>query len=161
MPPKKYQDRGVWVYTGTSNRLKEIREEAKKRGLQPSKYLMAAEESFRKSDPPRAAGPELQHLRQENHRLETEMKGKDLLLAQQEAELRKLRGSAFLQPAWNADIDSDLLQAIRAGPIHDHKLLDLLGATDPEAMRAISRQLQILEATGFITKTTRGWSWKK
>jgi len=122
---------------------------------------MAAEESFRQSEAPRATGPELQHLRQENHRLETEMKGKDLLLAQQEAELRKLRGSAFLQPAWNADIDSDLLQAIRAGPIHDHKLLDLLGATDQEAMRAVSRQLQILEATGFITKTTRGWSWKK
>ena len=41
------------------------------------------------------------------------------------------------------------------------RLLNLLGAADPEAMRAISRQLQILEATGFIYKTTRGWSWKK
>jgi len=36
-----------------------------------------------------------------------------------------------------------------------------MGATDQDSMRAISRQLQILEAAGFIAKTARGWSWKK
>ena len=93
--------------------------------------------------------------------MEVELKGKDLLISQQDTELRKLRGAAFLQPVWNADIDSDLLQALRAGPIHDHRLLDLLGATDPEAIRAISRQLQIMEAGGFISRTARGWCGKK
>jgi hypothetical protein len=161
MPPKKYQDRGIWIYTGTEGRLKLIREEAKKRGIRPSKYLMAAEEGFRRLDQCPSTGPELEHLRQENRKLENDLKGKDLLLLQQETELRKLRGSAFLQPTWDADIDSDLLKAIRAGPVHDHRLLDLLGATDQDSMRAVSRQLQILEAAGFIANTAKGWCWKK
>ena len=139
---------------------KRIKEEAKKRGCTSSKYiLLMLEEANLPARP--SAEPELQALRQENHRLETELKGKDLLLASQEAELRKLRGAAFLQPSWDADIDSDLLRALQAGPIHDHKLLDTLGAGTPEAMRAISRQLQILETSGLIIKTPKGWCWRK
>jgi hypothetical protein len=103
----------------------------------------------------------LQHLREENYRLASDIRGKDLIIAQQEAELHKLRGAAFLQPSWNADIDSDLLKVLKTGPIHDHRLLATLGANDTESARAISRQLQILEASGFISKTSRGWCWKK
>jgi hypothetical protein len=39
--------------------------------------------------------------------------------------------------------------------------LAALGANDTESARAISRQLQILEASGFISRTSRGWCWKK
>jgi len=83
-------------------------------------------------------------------------------MAQQEAELRKLRGSAFLQQSWDADIDSDLLRILRDGPIHDHRLLAALGIEpqDTEAVRAVSKQLQILEAMGFISRTTQGWKWR-
>jgi hypothetical protein len=59
--------------------------------------------------------------------MEVELKGKDLLISisQQDAELRKLRGAAFLQPVCNADIDSDLRQALRAGPDGSSHLLGL------------------------------------
>jgi hypothetical protein len=139
---------------------RQIQEEAERRKCTASKYILTLfEESRRPASP--SAGPEIEHLRQENRKMEVDLKGKDLLLSKQEAELRKLRGSAFLHSSWDADIDSDLLKALKAGPIHDHKLLDHLGATDQDAMRAISRQLQILETAGFIARTARGWCWKK
>jgi hypothetical protein len=80
-------------------------------------------------------GPDLQHLREENYRFANDLRGKDLIIAQQEAELRKLRGAAFLQPSWNADIDSGLLKILKTGPIHDHRLLAALGANDTESAR--------------------------
>lgn len=42
-----------------------------------------------------------------------------------------------MRPTWNADIDADLIQVLRAGSVHDHRLLDLLGATDPESIKEV------------------------
>jgi hypothetical protein len=137
-----------------------IKEAATARGCTASKYLLSLFEEA--SRPPRPSnGPELEQLRTELNGLQTTLEAKDLLLRQRDAELRALRGAAFARPSWGAHIDPDLLKALRAGPIHDHRLLDLLGADTPEAMRAISRQLQILESEGLISRGTHGWSWKK
>ena len=161
MPAKKYQDRGFWLYTGTDGQLSRIKDEAQKRGLQPSKFIMAAvDEYITTSSRPRTS-PEIQTLQEENNHLRKVLGDKELLLIQKDAELQELKGAAFLQDSWDADIDVDLLQALKSGPIHDHRLLDLLGATNPEAVQAISKQLQILETTGFIRRTSRGWQWQK
>lgn len=135
----------------------QIRDDAKKKGCTVSKYIVSVLDEAKKPRPP-PVGPELEAMRKELRRLEAELTGKDLMLQQQEAELRKLRGMAFMTPTGSADIDSDLLKVLKAGPIHDHKLLELLGADDPEAMRAVSRQLQILEALGVVSRTSKGWS---
>ena len=159
MPPQKRMGRVLEISLPSEDVKNKIKEEAKKRGCTASKYILSALDEANR--PTRlGTGPDLQ-LREENYRLANDLRGKDLIIAQQEAELRKLRGAAFLQPSWNADIDSDLLKILKTGPIHDHRLLAALGASDTESARAISRQLQILEASGFVSKTSRGWCWKK
>ena len=137
-----------------------IREAANEHGCTISKYLLSIFEEA--SQPPRPSqGPELERLRIELNGLQTTLEAKDLLLKQRDAELRALRGAEFVRPEWDAYIDPDLLKAVRAGPIHDHRLLDLLGASTADAMQAVSRQLQILESEGLISKGTHGWSWKR
>lgn len=160
MPKKERVGRIFELSLPSEEIKKQIQEEARKRKCPASKYILSLfQESIRPANP--QADPEIKHLRQENSQLRQVVGEKELLLAQKENELRKLRGAVFQQPTWNADIDSDLLKALRAGPVHDHRLLDILGATDQDSMKAISRQLQILEAGGFIANTARGWSWKK
>jgi hypothetical protein len=139
---------------------KKIFEAAQARGFSTtSKYIV----SLFQADclPPRpSSAPEISALREEISGLRTTLEAKDLLLKQRENELRQIQGAAFLAPSGYADIDSELLKVLRAGPIHDHKLLDRMGATDPNAMRAVSRQLQLLEKAGLIQKTSRGWCMK-
>ena len=65
-----------------------IKEEAKKRGCTASKYILSALDEANR--PTRlGTGQDLQHLREENYRLASDIRGKDLIIAQQEAELRK------------------------------------------------------------------------
>jgi hypothetical protein len=80
-----------------------------------------------------------------------------------QVKLAKLRNEAFLRPSGDVALDPELLQVLQAGPIHSHKLLDALRIDqgDAEAVRAITRQLEDLERTGFIARGARGWRWLK
>jgi hypothetical protein len=161
MAPSKYPGRRVEIHLPSEEEKKKLEAVAKARGVPVAKYILSILMAVDSQSRPRVDPEELQQLREENSRLKQVVGDKELLLSQKENELRKLRGGAFLQPSWDADIDSDLLKALRAGPIHDHRLLDLLGVTDQDAIQAVSKQLQILEASGFISRTSKGWSWKK
>jgi hypothetical protein len=124
MPSKKYQDRALWVCTGTEGRLKIIQEEAKQRGLQPSKYLMAAEEAYRTASTPwPGSGKDLRGLRDANRSLIADLHESKERIVQLDCELRKLRQPAILAPEGKGKIDPELLQLLRAGPIHDFKIL--------------------------------------
>ncbi len=163
MPPKSRMGKILEISLPTPEHKQKIKEAAKKRGCTVSKYISTVVDDAERQDRPRpVSGQDLQALREENRRITTELHGKDLIMAQQEAELRKLRGAAFLQPTWDADIDSDLLRILHDGPIHDHRLLAALGIEprDTEAVRAVSKQLQILETMRFISKTPHGWRWR-
>jgi hypothetical protein len=160
MPPKARMNKVLELSLPSEDLKKKITEAAKARGFATrSKYIVSLFESDCLPPKPSSA-PEMAALREELAGLRTTLEAKDLLLKQRENELRQIRGAAFLDPAGYADVDLELLKVLRAGPIHDHKLLDRMGATDPNAMRAVSRQLQLLEKAGLITKTSRGWSMK-
>jgi hypothetical protein len=100
-------------------------------------------------------------LREENRRLREEGRARDLLLERYESELRRSRDAAFLAPHGDAAFDPELLRTLRKGPIHEHRLLEALGIAENNstAIRAISRQLASLEASGFIAKGPNGWRW--
>jgi predicted RNase H-like nuclease (RuvC/YqgF family) len=160
MPVKECN--AMWVYAGSPERLRQIKEESKKRGVQASKYLMAAEEYFRTSQEPRpASGQDLNKLQEENRRLALELHESEHRIARLEGDLRKVRHEEILKPEGTGEIDPELLSIIRAGPIHDYRLLAALGVEPgSETSRGIAKQLQILEATGFIARTSQGWKWK-
>ncbi|MFZ3148714.1 MAG: hypothetical protein WA137_06700 [Methanothrix sp.] len=161
MAPSKYPGRRVEIRLPSEEEKKKLEEVAKAHGATVPKFILYAIDLASRPARPQSNPGELQTLREENSQLRRVVGDKELLLSQKESELQKLRGGPFLHKSWDTGIDADLLKALRAGPVHDHRLLDILGATDPEAIRAISRQLQILETSGFIARTTKGWSWKR
>jgi hypothetical protein len=159
MPPKARMSKVLEISLPSDDLKKKITEAAKSRGYSTrSKYIVSL---FEKDclPPKPSSGPEITALRDELSSLRTDLEAKELLLKQRENELRRIRGEAFLAPSGLAEIDAALIQAIRAGPIHPHRLLDQLGATEPAAMRAVSKQLQLLERAGAVRKTSQGWSW--
>jgi hypothetical protein len=157
----RYNGKRIEIRFPTEEEKEKLEAEAKAKGCTVAKYVLSILDESRQKPRPISRAGDFHALQQENHRLAQDLRAKDLLLSQQEAELRKLRGAAFLQPSGEAKIDPDLIHALQAGPIHDHRLLVALGAADSESISAISRQLQILEKMGAIQKTALGWSWKK
>jgi hypothetical protein len=165
MASPKYRPKILEIYAPTQEEAQQIREAAKAAGLTTSKFVLNAVEArihgVAMEQPQSSFAEESAQLREENRRLAEEARARDLLLSRYEAELRRIRDTAFLAPAGEAALDPQLLQILRKGPIHEHRLLDALqvSADDILAIRAVSRQLSILEATGFAAKGPNGWRW--
>lgn len=107
---------------------------------------------------------EISELRKETKELRDELKLKNIVLDKYEAELKRYRSEAFISDSYegvrkhNKEL-MDLLK--RGGTIDNYKILEALGIdpTDSELVKAISRQLEDLEAYGLVTSTPRGWRW--
>jgi len=164
MPAKDRMGKILELSLPSREHKQKIKDAAKKQGCTASKYILnVLEESERRDQPRPTIAKDLEALREENRRLATILHEKEHELAHQEAELRKLRGTAFLAPSGEAFLDPKLLSAIQHGPVHDQRLLDIL-QIDPKdigALRNVSRQLQILEIQGIISRTGQGWAWKR
>jgi len=158
MPTGIYKDRAAWIYFGSKDHLDEVREAAKTKDLALSAYVCAACEAF--SKPREVSSLDVNQLRDQLRKAESDLRAKDMLLAKQAEDLRRLQDTEFAKDSWDADINSELI-ALLQSPIHEHQIFSSLGAKDVAAMQAISRQLHILEKEGFATKNARGWQWKK
>lgn len=58
--------------------------------------------------------------------------------------------------------NKDLIDLLKKGGTFDsYKILEALGIdpNDSDLVKAISRQLEDMEAYGFIESTSRGWKW--
>jgi hypothetical protein len=148
-----------WCYCGSEERLRQIAEEAGKIGCGKSKYLMMTEEEFRMSRARQESSnpQDVQLLKEELAKLKKDLREADRLTAVQDELIQSLRNQLPIQ-----SFNAELIAAIQKGPIHDRKLMEALGIdlSNGEAIRAVSRQLEVLEANGMITKTARGWTWK-
>jgi DNA-directed RNA polymerase subunit F len=105
----------------------------------------------------------MKELREENHELREQLRIQSLLVNKFEQEVRQLRQVAFLDEQFEGErnIDSTIMAVLRRGPTHDYKLLEILDVDpkDADQVRAVYKQLEILELHGLITKDRRGWRW--
>ena len=164
MALKKYNERLIELYVGSSEQKKKIQDDARANGSTTSKYILSIINEAGQEKKPAAINPtEVQDLKEENSHLAEELRDSERRVASLEAELRRMRNKEHIEPHGRAAYDPKLLQALVDGPIHDHQLLDALGIDlqDYEAIRAVSAQLQSLEVTGLIKKISRGWVWQK
>jgi AmiR/NasT family two-component response regulator len=165
MASSKYRPKIIEIYASSEDEAKKIREAADSAGLTTSKFVLNSvlPHIYKKGDevPRYSLVEETSQLREEVRRLKEDSRARDILLERYEAELRKVRDNAFLSPSGEAALDPELLQILRKGPIHEHRLLDALKISNDngKAIRAISRQLSFLEASGFIAKGPNGWRW--
>jgi hypothetical protein len=162
MPQKARMGKILEISLPSEELRKRIKDAAKARGCTTSKYLVSLFEEAGSPARP-APGQDVQILREENRTLAGLLHETKRANEQLNAELRRIQSSEVLKPEGSGQIDEELLILLKAGPaMHDYRLLATLNIEPgSEAAQAAARQLQFLETTGFVSRTSRGWSWKK
>ena len=162
MAVQKYNEKIIQIYLPSADTKKKMIEEAKARKCTLSRYILSRLEEASSMDRPRpASGQDLHALQEENRRLASDLHESEHIISRLEADLRRARNKELLKPEGMVGIDPELLSIIRSGPIHDYRLLAAMGIEPgDESARGVARQLQILETTGFISRTPAGWRWK-
>jgi predicted RNase H-like nuclease (RuvC/YqgF family) len=163
MALQKYNKNIIQIYLPCAEDKEKIKKDAKAKKTTLSKYIVSRLEAASSQEMSRpSSGQDLNKLQEENRRLALELHESEHRIARLEGDLRKVRHEELLKPEGTGEIDPNLLSIIRAGPIHDYRLLAALGVEPgSETSRGVAKQLQILETTGFISRTSQGWRWNK
>ena len=107
---------------------------------------------------------EMETLKVENKALNDEMRQKEIVIERYEAELRRYRSEPFLQDDYKGvrPFSEELVKILKArGQVDGYRLLDLLGVkpNEAETIKAVSKQLEELEAYGLVKTDGKGWQW--
>jgi len=165
------KERTVYVYLPSEEFVEEWRRYAEASGKSLSKFVFEIVEDYiRKSEDKgfesrlelikklRSLEEEVKQLRNENRMLRK-------LVDNLEKELRRYRAQPFLEPHFEGirRFDRDLIELLRKGEtLSEEEILDRLGVdpSETEYVKAISKQLEILEEYGLVEFTGRGWRWR-
>jgi len=165
MPDKS---RYVYLYLPSAQdkaRWEKLAEEAK---IPLSKYVIEVFESAlaEESDfkPRGELVKEVGTLRSENKELRDDLKQKKIVLEKYENELKRYRSEAFVDDQFEGarKYNKEIIAILKHGvTVDSYKLLGELGIDpkDSDLVKAVSRQLEDLEAYGLIASTPRGWRW--
>jgi hypothetical protein len=107
---------------------------------------------------------ELESMKAENKALREDMRQKEIVLERYEAELRRYRAEPFQgeQFAGIRPYSRELVDILKArGSVGSYQILELLGIApgEAEAIKAVSRQLEVLEKFNLIKADGKGWQW--
>lgn len=166
------KDRAIYVYLPSLEMVEDWKSRADKAGVSISKFVVErVEDSIRREEGEesylsrlelirrlRKAEEELEKLRSENRLLKR-------LVENLDRELRRYRAQPFLEERFEGikSFDKELIALLRQGETYsDDEILGKLGIspTDTELIRAVNRQLEILESYGLIQFTGKGWKWR-
>jgi hypothetical protein len=123
--------------------------------------LLDENEEFK---PRREMVRELESLRSENKSLRNDLSQKTIVLDRYEAELKRYRAQPFQEEDYRGmrRYSKELVEVLKTrGQADSYKILEALGI-DPresELVKAVSRQLEELEAYGMIKTDGRSWQW--
>ncbi len=109
---------------------------------------------------------EISSITQENKELRDELRLKNVVIDRYEDELKRYRSAAFLDRDFEGvrKHHKELVDLLKKGGTFDsYRILEALGIkpTDTDLVKAVSSQLEDLEAYGMIEATSKGWKWKK
>lgn len=109
---------------------------------------------------------EISALGQENRELRDELRLKNVVIDRYEDELKRYRSAAFLEKGFEGvrKYHRELVDLLKRGGTYDsYRILEALGIkpTESDLFKAVSSQLEDLEAYGMIEATSKGWKWKK
>jgi hypothetical protein len=165
---KPDKSRYVYVYLPSADDKKRWDDLASEAGVPLSKFVIEivenalAEESDIK--PRSELVKQLGSLRDEIRKLQEELKLKTIVLEKYENELKRYRSAAFLEYDFEGarKYSKDLIKILKRGDLVDnYRLLEELGIDprDANLVKAVSTELESLEAYGLITSSPRGWRW--
>jgi hypothetical protein len=107
---------------------------------------------------------EMETLKAENKVLRDEMRQKEIVIERYEAELRRYRSEPFLHDDYKGvrPFSEELAKILKErGHVDGYQLLDLLGIkpNEAETIKAVSKQLEELEAYGLVKTNGKDWQW--
>ena len=163
------KERTVYVYLPSLEMVEDWKRRARKAGVSLSKFVIErVEDSIKREEGYlsrlelirrlKRAEEELNALRSENRLLKR-------LVENLDRELRRYRAQPFLEEHFEGvrAFDRELVDLLRQGGTYsEDEILARLGIspTDTELIKAVSRQLEILEGYGLVQFTRKGWKWQ-
>jgi len=122
---------------------------------------LAENEEF---SPRREMIKELEGLRKDNKVLREDLRQKEVVLERYEAELRRFRSEPFMNTNFKGmrPYSEELVKILKArGHVDSYRLLEELGIDPLESdlVKAVTTQLEELEAYKLITTDGRSWKW--
>jgi len=166
------KQRSIYVYLPSLEMVRDWKERAEKAGVSVSKFVFErVEDSIRRDEGEegylsrlelvkrlKSAEDELNNVRKEDRMLRK-------LVENLDNELRRYRAKPFLEEDFEGvrRFDRDLIELFRKGGSYTQEdiLAHLsLDPSDSDLVKAVSKQLAILEAYGLLEYKGRGWRWK-
>ena len=163
--------RSIYVYLPSEEMVEDWKDKAKKSSASISRFVIEhvtnslrqeeAEEGYK------SRAELLQQIREKDERigkLTRENEIVKLALERVENELERYRAEPFLEEDFKGirRYDRRLIELLKkGGTIDSDHLLRLLkiNARDTPLVKAVTKQLENLEAYGLVDKTLRGWKW--
>jgi len=166
------KQRVIYVYLPSLEMVEDWKRRAEKAGVSLSKFVIErVEDSIRREEGEegylsrlelikrlKRAEEELKQLRSENRLLRR-------LVENLDKELKRYRAKPFLDGSFVGvrQFDRDLIELLKSGrTLSDEEILSSLNIdpADTELVKAVSKQLEALEAYGLVEFTGKGWRWK-
>jgi len=170
---KTIKDRAIYVYLPSLKMVEDWKTKAEKAGVSISKFVFErVEDSIRREEGEEGylsrlelikrlkdSDEELKKLRDENRLLKK-------LVDNLDNELKRHRARPFLEEGFEGvrSFDKELIDLLRKGGSYkdDEILVHLnIDPSDAELVRAVSKQLEVLEGYGLVEYVGRGWRWKR
>jgi hypothetical protein len=165
MPDKS---RYVYLYLPSADEKARWDYLAKEAGMPLSKFVIEIVQSALADDaefkPRGELTKEIAELRKNVKELRDELKLKTIVMEKYETELKRYRSAAFLEDGYEGvrSHNKELINLLKkGGTLDSYKILEALGIDpkDSDLVKAISLQLEDMEAYGLIESTSRGWKW--
>jgi hypothetical protein len=163
------KNKAIYVYSKSPQMATEWKTLAKKAGLSISKFVVEhVENSIKSTDRNVTSRLELitenSKLKDELAAMEKRLHRQDSLIEKLEEDLRQSRASIFLQETDTGikDYERKLVDLLREPGNHSNEeILRRLGInqTEVDAIKAVSAQLENLQAYGAVRVTSKGWTW--
>ena len=167
---KTVKQRSIYVYLPSLETAQRWKETANEEGASISKFVIEhVENSLRQENEhiPRVELLEnVKRLDEENKDLRKQNRMLDKVVDNLESELRTFRLQPFLESNYEGvrSFEKDLVDLLRnRSSIRNDGILNALNVDpgDSDAIKAITKQLEHLEAYGLIKAIPGGWEWKK
>ena len=164
--------RAIYVYLPSIKQKGRWEEYSKKQGTSISKFVVEhVENSLRQEEDPgyKSRGDlwgEVGELREQIDRLTKEKRIFEIAIDRLEEELRRYRAQPFLEEDFTGvrRYQRELVDLLREGRVlSSNDVISRLGIdpSEHEAVKAVSKQLENLEAYGLVQSSQRGWKWVK
>jgi len=163
------KQRSIYVYLPSHDMVQRWKTLAKNSGTSISKFVAEhVENSLREEE---AEYKSRDTLIEENRNLSETLNEKErrighleLLVEKLEQDLRQYRAQMFTDEEFTGvrSYDKKLIELLREPGVHDNDvILSRLGIkpSEVDSIKAVSKQLELLQSYGLVKATLRGWSW--